>query len=183
MLRSSNEKTRNRISSYLEWKIWRPLQMEYPATWSVDDKGKVKAFCCINARARDFAKLGRLYLNGGSWEGRQVVPKAWVDSSLYFSEGKNEFIYSNHWWHSVDETPYSDSINLDKLKKPYLIKKNKKGEKEMIIQPHGDTFARGVLGQFIYLDPEANMIIVRLGKGFGSKPWIKLFRAIVEENS
>jgi hypothetical protein len=40
------------------------LGMEFSASWSIDRKknGLEKAFCCLNARARDFAKLGRLYL-------------------------------------------------------------------------------------------------------------------------
>ena len=171
------------IAKYLEEKIWKPLQMEYPASWSIDDMGNVKAFCCINARSRDFAKLGRLYLNDGKWEGKQIVPKDWVDKSLYFDEEKNEFLYSNHWWHNVDEIEYSDTIQMNKLETPYIIKKNKKGKIKSIIRPAGDTFARGVLGQYIYIHPEKNIIIVRLGKGLGYKPWSKLFRTIAEENS
>ena len=57
------------ITEYLEQKIWQPLGMEYDATWSLDRKnnGVEKTFCCLNARARDFAKIGRLYLNKGDW--------------------------------------------------------------------------------------------------------------------
>jgi CubicO group peptidase (beta-lactamase class C family) len=52
------------LSRYLEEKIWHPLGMEFDASWSLDSKehGVEKAFCCFNARARDFAKLGVLYL-------------------------------------------------------------------------------------------------------------------------
>ena len=55
------------ITKYLEEKIWIPLEMEYDATWSLDRKrnGLEKTFCCLNARARDFAKIGRLFLNKG----------------------------------------------------------------------------------------------------------------------
>ena len=35
-----------------------------------------KAFCCISARARDFARFGRLYLDRGRWNGAQLLP-AW----------------------------------------------------------------------------------------------------------
>ena len=57
------------LPSYLEEKIWIPLGMEYDASWSIDSKKNktAKAFCCLNARARDFAKFGRLYLNKGNW--------------------------------------------------------------------------------------------------------------------
>jgi CubicO group peptidase (beta-lactamase class C family) len=70
-----------KITEYLQEKIWKPVGMEYDATWSLDRKkdGLEKTFCCINARARDFAKLGRLYLNKGNWNGTQVVPQKWVE--------------------------------------------------------------------------------------------------------
>src|SRR5699024_1444836 len=56
------------LSAYLEEKLWKPLGMEYEATWSLDKKkGIEKAFCCLNARALDFAKIGRLYLRKGDW--------------------------------------------------------------------------------------------------------------------
>ncbi len=71
------------IASYFEAKIWQPLEMEYDASWSIDRKknGMEKTFCCVNARARDYAKIGRLYLNKGNWNGRQIVSEQWVNQS------------------------------------------------------------------------------------------------------
>ena len=67
------------LATYLEEKIWKPLGMEFPASWSIDSRTSAteKAFCCINARARDYAKFGRLYLNKGRWNGKQIIPM-WV---------------------------------------------------------------------------------------------------------
>jgi CubicO group peptidase (beta-lactamase class C family) len=50
-----------KITEYLEEKIWRPLGMEYDASWSLDRKkdGLEKTFCCLNALARDFCKAGQ----------------------------------------------------------------------------------------------------------------------------
>ena len=50
------------ITQYLQDKLWTPLGMEYDASWIIDKKknGLEKTFCCLNARARDFAKIGRL---------------------------------------------------------------------------------------------------------------------------
>lgn len=58
--RSLKDKT---ITAYLQEKLWTPLGMEFDASWSIDRKknGLEKTFCCLNARARDFAKIGRLY--------------------------------------------------------------------------------------------------------------------------
>jgi CubicO group peptidase (beta-lactamase class C family) len=71
------------ITAYLQRKIWTPLGMEFDAGWSIDDAktGMEKTFCCINARARDYAKFGRLYLNRGNWEGKQLIPEPWVTES------------------------------------------------------------------------------------------------------
>ncbi len=38
------------------------------------------AFGGLTATARDYAKLGELYRNGGNWHGRQIVPQEWVES-------------------------------------------------------------------------------------------------------
>lgn len=88
------------LSQYLEERIWVPLQMEYPASWSLDQKGgREKAFCCINARARDLAKLGRLYLNKGLWNGKRIISEDWVDQSTKMAGTKEEGRhYNNQWW-------------------------------------------------------------------------------------
>ena len=67
------------VTRYLQDKLWTPLGMEYDASWSIDrnKNGLEKTFCCINARARDFAKIGRLYLNKGNWNGKQIVSQKW----------------------------------------------------------------------------------------------------------
>ena len=72
------------ISSYLEEKIWKPLGMEFEASWSLDRKnnGIEKTFCCVNARARDFAKIGRLFLKKGNWNGKQIVSREWVKTEI-----------------------------------------------------------------------------------------------------
>lgn len=68
------------VTQYLQEKIWTPLQMEYDASWSIDRKegGIEKTFCCINARARDFAKLGRLLVRHGQWNEQVIIPPAWM---------------------------------------------------------------------------------------------------------
>ena len=94
--------TGKKLSEYLAEKIWQPLGMEFPATVSVDSKKyqTVKAFCCLNARARDFAKFGRLYLNKGKWQGKQIVPEKWVERSstvINDSHDARGFSYTYQW--------------------------------------------------------------------------------------
>lgn len=68
------------VGQYLSEKIWQPMGMEADAGWSIaegtDDE---KAFCCLTARARDMARFGLLILNHGNWQGKQLIPREWVD--------------------------------------------------------------------------------------------------------
>jgi CubicO group peptidase (beta-lactamase class C family) len=89
------------ITTYLQENIWTPLQMEYDASWSIDQKknGIEKTFCCLNARARDFAKFGKLYLNKGNYNGKQVIPADWIEQSTHsdLTEG-GVSNYKYQWW-------------------------------------------------------------------------------------
>ncbi len=71
------------ITAYMQKKIWTPIGMESEVLWSTDREldGMEKTWCCISATARDLAKFGRLYLRGGDWDGKTVVPRDWVANS------------------------------------------------------------------------------------------------------
>lgn len=88
------------LSAYLAEKIWRPLGMEADALWALDrEGGREKAFCCISARARDFARLGRLMAGGGRWEGRQVVPEAWARHAVVPGvTAPCGYVHRHLWW-------------------------------------------------------------------------------------
>jgi CubicO group peptidase (beta-lactamase class C family) len=141
------------LSKYLEEKIWQPLGMEFDASWSLDSKedGVEKAFCCFNARARDFAKFGMLYLNKGAWNDKQIVPKEWIEASTQAdtSNGGAEN-YKYLWW----------------LPRPR----------------EGDFYADGNLGQFIYVNPKSNVVIVKLSET-NKRGVIPLFRKIARSLS
>lgn len=70
------------LSQYLSEKIWQPLQMNDDALWHTDGTGMELAFCCLNTNARNFAKLGQLMLNNGAWQGKQIVPSAFVERMI-----------------------------------------------------------------------------------------------------
>jgi CubicO group peptidase (beta-lactamase class C family) len=141
------------VTTYLQEKLWTPLGMEYDGSWSLDsEKSKFeKMESGINARAIDFAKFGRLYLNNGNWNGTQIVPSAWVAESTR-DNGllKGLSIYYGQMWWGEKCNPGSQ-----------------------------DFFAMGNLGQFIYISPAKNLIIVRNGERYGlaeeGKEWGELF--------
>ena len=89
------------VTQYLSDRIWTPLGMEHASTWSIDHQGDgiEKAFCCINAPARDFAKLGSLYLKKGAWRGEQIVPQEWVKTSTKaITTNGGAGFYRYQWW-------------------------------------------------------------------------------------
>jgi CubicO group peptidase (beta-lactamase class C family) len=161
------------ITNYLQEKIWTPLGMEYDASWSIDRKknGLEKAFCCINARARDFAKIGRLYLNNGNWNGKQIISQNWVEESTNVdtTNGGVAF-YKYQWW-----LPTS----LGNISKENYNLKNP-DKKKLELSTDKDFMAEGILGQFIYVNPTKKLIIVRLGKNEGKADWWATFTSIAK---
>jgi CubicO group peptidase (beta-lactamase class C family) len=93
------------LQTYMQEKLWSRIGTEAELFWTVDSRKEptVKAFCCLNAVARDYARFGRLYLHRGEFEGNQVVPSDWVD----FSTKRDTATASNKntswfWWHYPD---------------------------------------------------------------------------------
>jgi CubicO group peptidase (beta-lactamase class C family) len=135
------------VSAYLQDRLWTQLGMEYPATWSINEAGDglEKMESGINARAVDYAKFGRLYLNLGRWEGKQILPEAWVVESTAPEAGEDrpqtggdryselDGYYQYHWW----GTRRQDGLY--------------------------DFAAAGHLGQYIFVRPDQNLILVRFG--------------------
>lgn len=132
--------TNKKIHLYAAEKLWQPLGCESSALWSLDRKnGNAKVYCCFNAIARDFAKIGQLVLNKGKWNGKHIISEQNLDASfgpaLYLKDEHNQNVdyYGLHWW----------LANYKNMKIPY---------------------ARGILGQYILIIPDKNMVVVRLGE-------------------
>ncbi len=71
------------VSQYLSERLWRPLGMEHDAYWMLDrPDGMEKAFCCLSATARDFARLGQFVLQKGNWNGTQLLPSSFIEEAL-----------------------------------------------------------------------------------------------------
>ncbi len=132
--------TGRKISEYFSEKIWQPIGAKNSAYWSLDQKdGMEKAYCCFNSNARDFARLGKLYLDTGKYNGKQIINKEYVLNSvkpadLIDDDGIKNQKYGYSWW---------------------LIPDYKR---------HSIFYARGILGQYIVCIPDKKMIVVRLGK-------------------
>jgi CubicO group peptidase (beta-lactamase class C family) len=66
------------LAAYAAEKLWQPLGAESAASWLTDSSGAEAAFCCINARLRDYGRLGLLLAHDGEAGGRQVVPREFL---------------------------------------------------------------------------------------------------------
>lgn len=129
------------ISEYTSEKLWKPMGAKHPALWNTDVQGgDEKAFCCINSNARDFARLGKLYLNKGNWNGTQLIDTSFVDKA----------------------TSSADLLDKDGFKNTNY------GYQFWIAERGGYQvfYARGLWGQYVICIPELDMVVVRLGRKF-----------------
>src|SRR3712207_2816057 len=139
------------VSRYLQEKLWKPLGMEAEGSWSLDStkSGFEKMESGVNARPHDFARFGMLFAKEGNWGGEQLISREWVGESTRVDTSTDPSRdYQYFWW-------------VDKIS--------------------GETShfsARGKYGQYIYVAPEKDLVIVRLGKKEGERGyeyWVSLF--------
>lgn len=127
------------LSEYMSEKVWKPIGAKNDALWNLDHKdGVEKAYCCFYSNARDFARIGLLYLNKGKWNEQTIVTEKYITASitpkynLKDAEGKVVDFYGYQLW-----TSYYKNMDV--------------------------FYARGIKGQYIICIPEKQLVIVRLG--------------------
>ncbi len=68
------------LSQFASQYLWSPIGAERDAQWHLDHKnGTELSYCCFNSNARDFARLGQLVLNKGSWNGQSIIDSSFVE--------------------------------------------------------------------------------------------------------
>jgi CubicO group peptidase (beta-lactamase class C family) len=79
--------------------LFDPLGMD-SAVWREDDQGVTDGGNGVSMTALDAAKFGQLYLDGGNWRGRQIIPADWAEASTYvqFPRSGNGGSYGYQWW-------------------------------------------------------------------------------------
>jgi CubicO group peptidase (beta-lactamase class C family) len=87
------------LSDYMSQKFWSPMGAETIALWQIDSKesGMEKAYCCIAATARDFARFGKLYIDKGKWGDTEILDPSFVELSLKPVFDDSPF-YGYGWW-------------------------------------------------------------------------------------
>ena len=123
----------------LEERILNKIGIEKKTLWR-DEAQNVLTYCCIDMSARDYAKFGQLFSNGGTWNGEQIISKELVDETFkYVWDTPNWWTdekrgYSLHWWVSR----YTEGSNIFN--------------------------ASGRFGQYIFVDPKNDIVFVRITK-------------------
>jgi CubicO group peptidase (beta-lactamase class C family) len=135
------------ITDYMKEKLWDPMGATSDAHWIVDNTGMEFALGGLNITTRDYARLGMLFLDSGRWQGKQIVPEAWVRASI---------------------TP--DATHLMPGKRTSASHTDGYGFQWWIPEGAEDEFnAQGIYTQFIYVDPDKDMVIVKLSSNYRFK--------------
>ena len=127
--------TQRPFAEYLSEKVWQPLEMESPAVVNVDKRGVAQSFGGISLALKDLAKIGRLYLHGGVWNGRRIVSEAWIRQSTEYDTSNDGYHFN---WYNTS------SFHMEK-------------------PAHPGYYALGIKGQVLYVNPDLDLIMVRIG--------------------
>ena len=104
--------TNTPIEEYARTRLFEPLGVT-SFEWVGDLAGLPAAASGLRLRARDLAKFGSLYLHGGQWNDRNLIPADWVELSTrrHFpfrprggAEAGGEFGYAYYWWYNCYPT-------------------------------------------------------------------------------
>lgn len=130
--------TKMTLPEFFERYFWS-LTAKDKAYWGLDDDaGHAKAYCCVYARGRDFHRLGQMMLDSGMANGTRLL------EAKYFED-----MYQ----------PYANSTVSGEVNAQYGI-----GFWTEKYKNHDIVYARGILGQYIIIVPDLDMVICRLGK-------------------
>jgi CubicO group peptidase (beta-lactamase class C family) len=72
--------TGHTVLEYLKPRLFEPLGIDQP-TWEASPQGISAGGFGLNVRTEDIARFGQLYLQKGKWDGKQLVPAAWVEAA------------------------------------------------------------------------------------------------------
>ncbi|WP_066316215.1 serine hydrolase [Bacillus sp. FJAT-29814] len=151
------------VAEYFEQKVWDKIGAEHNASWSLDSKitGFEKMESGINFKAIDFVKIGSMLLHGGTWNGQHILNEKWIKLSTL-----SDFPLNNEEY----KGSFLENSNIGYKYMWYSTLNNKGGL---------DFFAMGKYGQFLYMSPENNIVILRTGKSQGNvDSWPAIFKEI-----
>lgn len=141
--------------------LFGPLGMS-GIQWGSDGQGRTTTYAGMQATAQEYAKLGLLFLNKGKWDGEQIVSEAWVDKTTQGPEPCTDW-YRYLWHQNPPARLGTQPATCGDLHCPPTAYAD---------LPPDTFFAEGINGQFIFIIPSTDMVVVRLANdGPGSETW------------
>lgn len=138
--------TGEKVVDYLNRRLFLPLGIEKPR-WDEDPQGNNCGGWGLYLKTEDLAKFGQLLLQGGKWNGRQVLPEWWVKEMTSFQVAS-----------APAGTPFED------IEKLGLTKANSDWVQgygyQMWMCRHNAYRADGAQGQFIIVLPDQDAVVV-----------------------
>jgi CubicO group peptidase (beta-lactamase class C family) len=92
------------IPELMEEKLLAPLGLEADPVMLTDGDGVSFVLGGLNMRTRDYARFGQMVLQGGQWQGRQVVPADWIATSTS-PQAADGTAYGYQWWIPANAAP------------------------------------------------------------------------------
>lgn len=120
--------------------LWRPMGAEFEGYVTIDRLGAPRSAGGVCVALRDLARFGELMRRGGAAEGRQVLPRSWIDDIL--TKG--------------DPEPWRRGASAG-----FLPNGRYRTQWYIVGNRHGAFCAIGIHGQWIYVDPAAEVVIAK----------------------
>jgi CubicO group peptidase (beta-lactamase class C family) len=142
--------------------------------WGMDSRGRTTVYAGLQATAAEFAKYGYLLLNGGHWDGKQVIPADWIARTTRAQKPCEDW---NQWlWHV--------NLPLRLGKQPADCVDSGMAfctPTDIANVPFDGFTAKGINGQYIMIMPSADLVVVRLASdAAGSQYWDVYARGLLE---
>ncbi len=132
--------TGKHLADLISEELWVPMGAEDDAYITLDRGGYALADGGFNATLRDFARFALLLLNGGKAHGRQIVPKAWIDS---FNASADHEVFGNERQGALPNGAYHNQFWIESPDSPVFM-------------------CFGIFGQYLYMDPQAEFAMIKL---------------------
>ena len=145
------------VASYFEDRFWDAIGAEGPAAWALDsaESGVEKFSGGLRAVTRDYARIGVLFQHRGVFHDHRILSEKWVSDSLAIDPVPGVVHTTDG---AVRRGRYQWFWTLDA--KCY--------------------FAKGYNGQYVFVDPTHDVVVVRFGDGYGDVDWTALFAEMAE---
>lgn len=131
--------TKMHLADYLSQKVWSTVAMESDASWYLDSpNGHEVGGSGVLATMRDFGRFGQFILNGAQIDGKKIVPDWWLADATSPKPLKGisgQYGYAYQWWPVMAE---AGSVH------------------------EGVFMGRGIHGQYLYVNPKENVVVVGL---------------------